>query len=229
MVSRLSDRVTATLFDLPGHGQSGPLAQGISMQEVVAEVIRSLATEAGQPVDILGHSFGATAALRAVAETPDIARSLTLIDPVWFEAARGTPEFDEHVTRMAAFADAGGAGDMTRAAHEFMAVWSEVPFDRLPTSERERMLTRIPLVVRSEADLFADPLGLFAPGGLDAVRCPVAIVEGGRSPAIVGAIADRLIAGLPQAQRTTVAGAGHMVAITHPGEVAMAVRDLMDA
>jgi lipase len=40
----------------------------------------------GQPVDVIGHSFGGTVALRLAVERPDLVRSLVLIEPVFVAA-----------------------------------------------------------------------------------------------------------------------------------------------
>ena len=39
------------------------------------------------PIDVIGHSFGATVALRLAVEQPEKVRSLTLIEPVFFAVA----------------------------------------------------------------------------------------------------------------------------------------------
>ena len=59
------------LPDLPGHGGSRPSAQGADFAAMAAEVevfLESL--EAGEPVDLAGHSFGARVALSCLERSP---------------------------------------------------------------------------------------------------------------------------------------------------------------
>lgn len=53
----------------------------------------------GAPVDVIGHSFGATVALRLALERPELVRSLVLVEPVLFAAAKAAED-----PRFAAFA-----------------------------------------------------------------------------------------------------------------------------
>ena len=38
----------------------------------------------GEPMDVVGHSFGGSIALRLALEMPELVKSLTLIEPVCF-------------------------------------------------------------------------------------------------------------------------------------------------
>jgi len=49
---------------------------------------------------LVAHSAGAVAALRAAERTPDRVRSLVLLEPAAFSAARGGPHVEEHVRQM---------------------------------------------------------------------------------------------------------------------------------
>lgn len=48
---------------------------------------------------------------------------------------------------------------------------------------------------------------------------PALLIEGSASPAIIGAINEGLAARLPKAERAVMAGAGHMVPLTHARQV----------
>jgi pimeloyl-ACP methyl ester carboxylesterase len=72
-------------FDLPGHGRSAPWA-GTDYHSDATAVAAALLHG---PTHIIGHSFGATVALRLAVERPDLVSRVTLIEPVMFAAAGG--------------------------------------------------------------------------------------------------------------------------------------------
>ena len=100
--------VSVTATDQPGHGKAADwdgktdlhrlsTDQSIAMAEV-------LVAKAGGPIDLFGHSFGGTLALRIVLERPDLVRSLMLVEPVIFAAAHGTEASSSFRIRHMAFA-----------------------------------------------------------------------------------------------------------------------------
>lgn len=207
------------VFDLPGHGQSCD-ARTRYPQMVAADIVRLLAEG---PIHVVGHSFGATVALRAVAEDPAIATSLTLIDPVWFAAAAGTAVHAAYKRQMLAYEAAVEKRDIVPIVRAFMDVWSDTPLDVMPFAQQRKYLERMPVIVDAMRELDCDPLGLFQPGGLQHVTCPVTLIEGGSAPPVIAAILDRIEAGLPNVRRCVIPGAGHMVPITHPIQTAAAI------
>jgi lipase len=64
---------------------------------------------------------------------------------------------------------------------------------------------------------------------LESLGVPVLLIEGGASPPVIGAIHAELARRLPMATRLSVAGAGHMVPITHPEPVAAAIAAHLNA
>jgi pimeloyl-ACP methyl ester carboxylesterase len=229
VAERLGDVLTLALPDLPSHGRSADWQPGgESLHDLSTRIARAMA-EPG-PVDLIGHSFGATVALRLALETPGLVRTLTLVEPVLFAAARGTPAFDAFFDGNAAFAARLAAGDAEGAAAWFHRLWGNAaPFDSLPPAQRAYIAARIGLIPTANATLIDDAAGLLRPGGLESLRIPVALVEGAASPPVIAAIGDRLAARLPDCRRTTIPGAGHMAPITHPDATAAAIRALFRA
>ena len=80
----LEDEISLLCFDLPSHGKSGDWDGKGNLHDVATDMARSLLTE---PMDVIGHSFGATIGLRLAIESPELVRSLTMIEPVYFAAA----------------------------------------------------------------------------------------------------------------------------------------------
>ena len=178
----------------------------------------------GGPIDLIGHSFGGTVALRMALERPDLVRSLTLIEPVIFAAAKGTTEFQRFLKSHLALADLISADEFDAAARMFHGHWGEGRFDDLPERTRHYFTHRIPLIAAQNPYLLDDSSGLLRAGGLENVGVPALLIEGADSPDIIAAVHRALSKRLPKAQRFSVVGAGHMVPITHPDLIAKAVQ-----
>ncbi|WP_102107887.1 alpha/beta fold hydrolase [Oceaniglobus roseus] len=213
-----------TAFDLPGHGHSAPWPADRDFQGACAEIA---ATFCDGPTDLIGHSFGATVALRLALERPELCRSLSLVEPVFFAAARaaGAPEATQHDRDFAPFLAAAGAGDHMTAARVFSDLWSEGPsFDSLDPSRQARLAAQVPLVMAGAPGIEEDSGEMLAPGRLEALSVPVLLIRGARTQPMVGAVHRALIARLPDAREEVIEGAGHMVPVVRPGPVAEAIR-----
>ncbi|QYX57708.1 alpha/beta hydrolase [Roseovarius sp. SCSIO 43702] len=228
LARHLSGALTMTAFDLPGHGRSGGWAGEREIQAVTTEIAASFCDG---PTDLIGHSFGATVALRLAVERPELARSLTLIEPVFFAVALNSrPEMRAAFEReMQGVSDAFEAGDMRAAARAFTELWGAGgKWEDLDDDERARMAAQMPLVQAAEDALYRDAGALLEPGRLEGVTAPALLLEGSRSPEIIPAINEGLAARLPHARRSVIAGAGHMGPITHPSQVASEILRFLD-
>ncbi|EKE44153.1 hydrolase, alpha/beta fold family protein [Oceaniovalibus guishaninsula JLT2003] len=219
VAARLDDLLQMTMPDLPGHGGSD--WDGADFQRRATEVA---ATFCDGPADLIGHSFGATVALRLAVERPETVRSLTLIEPVFFAAARGTPEHAAHEARMAPFAAALAQGCDRAAARAFIGVWGGAPWDAMSDAQRDDMTARIGMVAAQRPGIEEDSGGVLTPGRLEAVGAPVLLIRGSRTQPVMAAIHARLAHRLPDTREVVVDGAGHMVPISHPDAVAGAIR-----
>lgn len=216
--------VTLTAPDLPGHGRSADWTGARDLHETATGVAIALAERIGAPLDLIGHSFGATIALRVALERPDLLRSLVLIEPVLFSAVRQTagPEFTDFAAGYAAVNAVIGQ-DPAQAAALFHGVWGHGRFADLPAAQRDYMTRRMGLVAGQNPVLLEDLPGLTAPGRLESLALPVLLLEGAESPPVIGAIQQVLAARLPHARRQIISGAAHMLPITHAAKVAAQV------
>lgn len=233
LVDHLSG-VTVTAPDQPGHGRAPDWdgvsdLHGLTARQSV-EMAETLAN--GGPVDIIGHSFGATVALRMALERPDLVRSLVLIEPPLFAAARaaGSAFFAGFRLQHLAVENALRAGQPEQAAALFHAGWGNgTAFADLADRQRRYMTDRIHFIAAQNPTLLGDTAGILRYGGLESIGVPVLMVEGAASLPIVAAVQDELARRLAQVTRLVVPGAGHMVPITHPAEVARAIMAHLNA
>lgn len=220
--------ITLTALDLPGHGTAADWDGRTDLHGLAARDALAVAEAMdGGPIDLIGHSYGATVALRMALERPELVRSLVLIEPVLFAAARaaGDPGFAAFQTERQPFAQALAEGQMARAAALFYAIWGGGgALEDLPPRQRDYITARIALIGAQDHNLIGDAAGMLTYMRLESLGIPVLLVEGSDSPPIVAAIHTELARRLPQVTRMVVAGAGHMAPITHPAEVAQMVQ-----
>nr|WP_221384721.1 alpha/beta hydrolase [Sulfitobacter undariae] len=225
LATALHDDLSMLAFDLPSHGKSGEWDRTGNIHDISTDIARGLMDG---PMDLIGHSFGATVAMRIAVETPELVRSLTMIEPVYFAAAiADEPELLVNYKRNSAALDAAFAsGDEREAARVFNRDWGDgTPWDTLPTRMQDHMARLIHYVPASSAFLHYDSAKLLDRMGQASM--PTLLIEGDQSPPMSGNVADSLERRLPDVQRVVIKGAGHMLAITHPDDVAPHVRALL--
>ncbi|MCV2874279.1 alpha/beta hydrolase [Defluviimonas sp. WL0050] len=218
VAERLADRITLTAFDLPGHGRS---ADWTGAGDFLTRATQIAASFVEEPLDLIGHSFGAVVALRLAIAAPDAFRTLTLIEPVLFAATKGEPVWEEHLQNDALFEQMMEVGDREAAARAFTAMWGTgVDWQAMDDRNRRELTDRIHLIGAGRPALFEDSGGILAPDALESLDMPVLLIRGEASPPIIERIAENIAARLPDVGIATVPGAAHMVPITHPAQTA---------
>ena len=228
VATALGDVLTTLAYDLPNHGKSPDWnGQGDLHDACIAPAREVL----DRPMHLIGHSFGATVALRLAVETPQNVKTLTLIEPVYFAAAGAhDPAALARYTAQALYATAMAKGDWAQAAAEFNANWGAGrDWHDLPAAAQKYMIDRMPFVDAQAPMIFDDSAGLLAQGRLERAAMPCLLLKGSMSPEIISTVHDGLAARLPQARQETLQGVGHMSPVTHPDRVAAALRHHLEA
>jgi pimeloyl-ACP methyl ester carboxylesterase len=151
---------------------------------------------------VVGHSYGGVIALLLAARRPELVRSLTVVEPPAFGAARGIPAADEFMARIADHWACGPREDPAAFLRGFLTLVGSSPppgefTPELLQGARTLMVERPP----SEAAVPFDELAR-AP-------FPKLVVSGGHSTAfeaLCGLLEKRL-----GAERAVLPGAGHSV------------------
>lgn len=150
---------------------------------------------------LLGHSYGGVVALLAAARRPELVRSLTVIEPPAFGAARGIPAADKFMTRIEEHWTT-----RPRDPAEFLRGFLTLVGSSIPPGNFSPELlqgARTLMVERSPAEAVI-PLDALA-----SAPFPKLVVSGGHSPAfeaLCAVLTERL-----GAERAVLLGAGHSV------------------
>ncbi len=224
MAEALSDHLTLIAPDMIGHGRAPDWDVRQDYHDQATDAVERILPDA--PFHLIGHSFGATVALRLAQTHLDRVKTLTLIEPVLFAAAKGRPG---EVAARAALTEMGPAldrGAWPEAAAHFLDLWGGgTAFADMPAAQQRYMAERIRLIRASDPALHEDRARLLT--RLEAVTMPTLLLSGGASPSVISEILDRLEDGIRDTRRAVVPGAGHMVPITHAEPVAAEIAELI--
>jgi pimeloyl-ACP methyl ester carboxylesterase len=199
----------------------GPGAPGVQRTlDDYADQVRAVVNHVGEPVRLIGFSWGGATGLYLAVTTPKVLTSLTVVEPEAYSLLR--------TENPRAFAEITGLRDRWRehvradrwyeALEEFVDYYNGPgSFARWPSDRREAFLDD----QRARGDLwdvlFEAPLTAEA---LMTVDVPVHVVEGSETSAVDHAICDVVRRRVPQAGHSVIEGAGHMMPLTHPAELA---------
>jgi lipase len=221
-VARVRPSYSSTAgWEAPASGsrssRSGRRAIGSSRSTPTADQAYAVAEHVGAPVCLVGFSWGGATALRVAAGAPELVDSLALIEPEAYALLR-TQDVDAYAQicdlrdRWRAHV---GAGRWCDAFEEFIDFYNGPgSFARWAPPRREAFLA----VQRARGDLW-DALfddDLLTLDALATVTAPVHVIEGSQTSAVDHAICTVVRQHVPDVRHTVIAGAGHMMPLTHP-------------
>ncbi len=213
--------------ELFGCGQTGPwpYRRPVTLQDHVRLVAKALA-RVGEPVDLVGHSFGGAVALRFAALLPERVRTLTLIEPSAFFLLRDDGPDADHLfaeaAHLAQVVRGGATAGSEQARHGamafFMDYWNGAGrWAALPPPMQQAMADMTGVIAQDIHAVFAEATRL---RDYASITIPTLLVSGGRSPGPVRHIVRRLETVMPGAERVCLEDAAHMIPLTHAGELA---------
>ena len=207
---------------LIGYDRGAPWTEGerVTLDDEARRIAQLAAAHPGG-VHFVGHSYGGAVALRVALRWPHLVRSVAVYEPVLFALLRDDGDGVDwrDITgagrRVCALAREGRRLD---AAALFVDYWSgDGTWDALAPSHRLKVGARMPKVAAEFDALFDDSMGADA---YRALRMPVRLVGGERSPRPARRVLQRLAQRLRAVQTLLLPGLGHMGPLESPGRVA---------
>jgi pimeloyl-ACP methyl ester carboxylesterase len=212
--------------DLLGYGRTARWPRDAPLgPDAELEAVEALLDVAGRPAHLVGHSYGGTVALRAARRFPRQVASLTLIEPVAFHLLRRADEPDGW-REIAALAERHlalvGEGRDAEAAEAFLTYWAgPKAWQQMPDAARDSAVRTAAKVAAEWRLMFAAEDDLDAVAGIGA---PMLLICGGRTRTPARRVVEVLRRALPHARHGEIADAGHMSPLTHPADIAEAIR-----
>jgi pimeloyl-ACP methyl ester carboxylesterase len=228
-VELLSDRYRVLAPDLHGYGGTSPWAGREAFRlEHEADIVCALLARAGGG-HLVGHSFGGAVALHVARTRPDLLASLTVIEPVAFHLLRrdDVPALVEIMEVANGVANALACGDYFGGMARFVEYWSGPgAWETVPPERRAGLAARLGKVALDFEATLNEPAVLrdFAD-----MAIPALVVQGSRSPRPTRRICELLAQVLPDAERITIEGAGHMAPLTHRETVNQLIEERLSA
>ena len=211
--------------DLIGYGAPMAWPRGepftLDAERLALEPLLNCCAEA---VHLVGYSYGGVVALQLAHANPARVRTLTLIEPVYFNVLRDAarePAFLRFQRLRQEFIGALAQGDAAAAMRPFIDFWAgEGAWQRLPDPLRADMLRWAGKIALEWEAVFA-----FAPPPQDlaALGPRTLLVRGDRSPAAMLELVDVLHAAMTGSARVVLAGANHLLTTTHASELTRAI------
>lgn len=217
---RLDDAFRVTRYDRRGYGRSSPHRGPFDIDGQVDDLATVIvgAEGAGEPLVLVGHSYGGNVALAFVDRHPgQVAAVVTYESPMSWESWWPS---DSAGGNAMAWRD-----DPAEAAERFMRrLIGDDRWDRLPPSSRAARRREGAAMVGELADLRDR-----APWRADRIDAPVLVMRGGQGQEHHRLGTDALSERLPDAAVHTVPGARHFGPNTHPDEVGARIREFVAA
>ncbi|HEX2197357.1 MAG TPA: alpha/beta fold hydrolase [Burkholderiales bacterium] len=216
---RLSGRFRVLAVDAYGAGKSpawpadarGTLDEELALLQPVLDALDG-------KFHLVGHSYGAALALKAVLRDPGQVASMALYEPTLFALLLAQDAHHPAVQGIRdAAIDAAAAverGDLQAAGERFIDYWMGAgAWAAMPQARRAAVAPAMRAVRHWAHALMTEPTPLARFAGLEV---PVLYMAGTRSPASSRGVFDLLKGVLPAVQVVEFAGLGHMGPVTHP-------------
>tara|TARA_B100000029_G_C17402335_1_gene897543 strand:+ start:254 stop:1066 length:813 start_codon:yes stop_codon:yes gene_type:complete len=218
LVGGLADQYRMISINMFGYGQtsSWPAHRQQTLEDQ-ADLVVCIADMFKEPVRLVGHSFGASVAMKAAIKLKDRAKRLVAIEPNLFYLLKkfGREEAWQNISFLGKFVrDFGGQGEWTKVAAHFVDYWNEHgAWDSLTDQHRANLTEMVkPNLYEWDAVLECeDDISEF-----QSLVARMLVLKGAKTRKEISEIVDILFNELTGLETYEVPGCGHMLPISHP-------------
>ena len=209
ILPRLEERFTVYAIDRRGRGKSGDAAEYSIEREFddVAAVVDSI----GEPVLLLGHSYGAICSLEASLRTSNV-RKLVLYEP---PVPSGVPIYPEgSIDRLQAMLDRGDREGVVKTFFREIVHMPPAELDMLQSLPN--WPARVAAAHTIPRELRSDDTYRFDPARFAGMRTPTLLLLGGDSPQFFKKAIESVHTALPESRIVVMPGQQHTAINTAP-------------
>ena len=231
LADRLAGHYRVLAPDLYGYGETDPWPDNrpFSVADDCA-VINALIDEVGQPVHLVGHSYGGALCLDVALRRHGRIKSLALYEPVAFHLLRihgdaaGWSEIGQVALRHIDLVD---DGDLAACADAFMDYWiGSAAWQGMPAEARAAITATMPKIALEFRNSFDSAIRLDDYQRIDA---PTLLLRGSDTTLAARRVSELLAGSLVDRAFVCIRGAGHMGPLTHADLVNDAIADHLDS
>jgi pimeloyl-ACP methyl ester carboxylesterase len=210
VLGEFEKKFTVYAMDRRGRGGSGDSPNYTLQRE--AEDVAAVVDSIGEPVNVLGHSYGALCAIEAALITRNI-RRLILYEGVYL---RGADNYNPGITdRLEMMLKGGDPEGMLVTMFSELVGMSPEDFEIL-RSQRDAWNKRLANACTLPRELKADESYIFKPERFRNMRTPTLFLVGGESPPREPENANEIARTLPDAHIVVLPGQGHAAMYAAP-------------
>ena len=214
---------TLLAIDFLGYGKSSNWSADLTINDDL-EAAEKLLLQQGQPVHIIGHSYGGVQAMRLAQRHPQLVRTLLLHEPVAWGSIFDSPKTDlveEFLNIRNIFFSAEGPIDTEEWLEGFVDFWNhQGTWDQFP--ERTKEIWRL-LASKVHAEVYNLCFDDTPVSGWNHLTHPICITMGKESPLAEREVCRLLNMTLPNSTLIEHDG-GHLAPVTHFRTVAPIVK-----
>lgn len=228
VVPGLAERHLVATPDLPGFGETPPLARDFVLEQIADALADALVSLPG-PVDLLGHSLGGAVTIVLAERRPELVRRLILAAPAGLAPHRAPiPAIAGRVSATLVAARRRVAPRLAGSAAARRALLYGVLTDpTAATAEEARTIIGHSRGARRVAPAIAAVAAADLRPRLSALEVPVGFLWGDRDHLFPVSGLPALRASVPGATAEVIAGAGHVPQLDRPTEFVAAVERLV--
>jgi pimeloyl-ACP methyl ester carboxylesterase len=204
-----AQRYRVVRYDLRGFGRSDPPTGQFSTRQDLADLMGSLGIERAS---LVAGSMSGSIAIDFALEFPSMVEALVLVAPGL--SGDDTPD-DERTERLAHESElALKEGDLERAVDLLLRIWTP-----LGDSDVDRRIREIAMDNKHVDTLdwsVHQRLDPPAAGRLEEIAAPTLVILGDGDAAVMSAVVDKVVSGIPNARRVVMPGTDHVPNMRDP-------------
>lgn len=232
VMAALSDRWRCVAIDMPGHGGTERGDETISLQFQATTFVEGVAEAfGGQSAHLVGLSLGGAVMGRVADRSPSLARSLTMLEPIFFHvvADRDEQAMADDARVMNPVVEACLEGRFHDGARAFMDGWGQPgQFNKMPKAAQDAIARSLSYLHPDFALVGSWPKGQITREGFGNMTMPTLLLEGANTRYAAKRIQDELEALIPNTERDEIADAGHLSPVDQPASVAARLRSFWE-